>query len=339
VEWLRSCYSSAWRLFAGSDATTRGYYYFADEGTPHFPHLHLYGSRDWTTDDRRDADYRGEVPYDFTANPRAWRDGRLLVPQPQPVRLGDDECFEGERLPLPIVERELIYGIDSRCYTGVPPFGLPVLPSLWLKPEALAAYPPDGPITWWFDAIRPQNGPKQDSLTLAPIRKAASLGPWSSAFFTFSSFLEWANPVWLGNECTIVLLSGFTGSLFQLRSLAALCAQGFDQHAYPESTNARVWATDSVTSSTVASSLFITSIRKLYVRRVPDRVEVMSGGLGGTLIDAAVDPAGMVDVAKLRASTRASLRNVHVWEVIGWPVALSDVELQRVTDYIDAKYP
>lgn len=132
VEWLRSCYSSQWRLFRGGPAS-RGYYYFAPEGTPHYPSPHLRGSNVWTSDENDPPADLGEVE----GTRRTYRKGILAVTYPPAVRVGSEECIrDGEAWPLPVIDRTLPGGIDSRCYppdAPVPSRGV----LLWLRGEEL----------------------------------------------------------------------------------------------------------------------------------------------------------------------------------------------------------
>lgn len=125
VDFLRSCYSSTWKLFKGRpEVTTRGYYYFSPPGTPHCPVPHNLGSRIWTSDEREPEPNLGEV----TSAAQSWRDGTLVVPAPPAVVLGDARCLaEGETYPVPVIAgRTLLAGVDSRCWTlqgqNPPPF-------------------------------------------------------------------------------------------------------------------------------------------------------------------------------------------------------------------------
>jgi hypothetical protein len=122
VEWLRSCYSSRWRLFRGSSQITRGYYYFCDPDTPFFPGTHNLGSLNWTTTDREGMNPPlGEYQIDALATGRPWRNGSFPFGLPLTVSFGSAECLtDGERLPLPVVSRVLIAGVDSRCWV-IPP--------------------------------------------------------------------------------------------------------------------------------------------------------------------------------------------------------------------------
>jgi hypothetical protein len=116
VEWLRACYSSEWRLFAGSTQTVRGRYYFSPPGTPHYPGPHNYGSRIWISDERDPLPVLGDVGQ---GTPPFYKGTRPI--QVAPARLvGDAACIEqGDRLPLPVITRQLMAGQDSRCFAGV----------------------------------------------------------------------------------------------------------------------------------------------------------------------------------------------------------------------------
>ena len=123
VDFLRSCYESTWRLFSNDPRTTAGRYYFSDPDAPHYPGLHNFGSRNWTSDEREPPPALGETDQIH----RPYSKGGLPIPRPPAVRLGDQACIEqGERFPLPMLDRFFVAGIDSRCY----PIGLaPPAPS------------------------------------------------------------------------------------------------------------------------------------------------------------------------------------------------------------------
>lgn len=118
VEWVRSCYRSTWRLFKNSLEETAGRYYFRPEGTPHLPVPHFFGSRNWTTEEAFTDSTRGET--DLT--PRPWENGAVPAQVPLVQLVGSKLCFEqGEEFPHAQVQRTLPDGIDSRCYTPIPP--------------------------------------------------------------------------------------------------------------------------------------------------------------------------------------------------------------------------
>lgn len=122
VDWVRSCYLSRWRLFEGSNIETPGRYYFAPAGAPHYPGWHNFWSRNWTTDEFIPAPHLGELEGN-----RPYSKGGLQTLYPPAVRLGSADCIEnGERLPLPVLSRHFIEGIDSRCY---PPSAAPEPPT------------------------------------------------------------------------------------------------------------------------------------------------------------------------------------------------------------------
>jgi len=145
VEWLRSCYAGNWRLFQGSNATTRGYYYFSPVGTPHYPGLHNLGSRIWRNDDFQNP------PLGEAEGPQAYRKGALAIPPPPAVLIGSAACIQsGDTLPLPLISRTLPAGVDSRCYPGQALIPDPP-PALNLGPSGLAADTPGKPFMTWPD--------------------------------------------------------------------------------------------------------------------------------------------------------------------------------------------
>ncbi len=122
VEWLRSCYSSEWRLFKGSPVAVKGRYFFAKQGTPHYPGWHNLGSRNWTSDERDPWPELGET----ATTQRPYSKGELRAGVPPAIRVGTADCIaNGETLPLPVIvpPRTFIAGIDSRCYVAA---GMPL---------------------------------------------------------------------------------------------------------------------------------------------------------------------------------------------------------------------
>jgi len=92
---LRSCYSSRWRLYSDSDATTPGRFYFVPKGTPHYPGRHNLGSRNWTTAERIPWPKLGEWE-----GAQSWSNGLPPRPLPLPVLVGNKNCIEfGEKAP------------------------------------------------------------------------------------------------------------------------------------------------------------------------------------------------------------------------------------------------
>jgi hypothetical protein len=119
VEWLRSCYRSTWRLFRNApDVLTPGRYYFSPEGTPHYPGLHHFGSRNWTSDERDPEPALGET----SLSPRPYEKGNQTTGSIPVALVGDSVCVGlGDLLPLPTFSpaRTLAGGIDSRCWLAV----------------------------------------------------------------------------------------------------------------------------------------------------------------------------------------------------------------------------
>ena len=119
---MRSCYSSEWRLFRGSENRTAGRYAFAAPGTPHYPGDHYLGSLNWVTTDRDGANPPlGEWQRDARASGRPWHNGAFGGALPLPLVIGSAECLaQGETYPAPTSGRVLINGVDSRCWQHNP---------------------------------------------------------------------------------------------------------------------------------------------------------------------------------------------------------------------------
>lgn len=94
VDFLRSCYSSAWRLVEGSNLETPGRFVFCPEETPHYPGWHNLGSRNWTTDERDPEPTLGEV----TSYKQKWFRGAGPIPFPSAVLIGTAQAVEAGQL-------------------------------------------------------------------------------------------------------------------------------------------------------------------------------------------------------------------------------------------------
>jgi Lipase (class 3) len=127
VEWVRTCFSSSWRLFVNQPGVyTRGRYVRCPPGTPCLPFPSSLGSRDWTSDERDPWPLLGEVE----GNVRRYNDGSQHGPPALPVLVGNRDCIQyGESVypPFPLVTLE--DGWDSRCPRRVAPVpsGTPVV--------------------------------------------------------------------------------------------------------------------------------------------------------------------------------------------------------------------
>lgn len=118
VDFVRSCYSSVWRFPEKPGKDIRGYYYFCDVGTPHYPNWHYFGSRNWHHNDGTP-----NPPFGETATAvQEWRNGSFPVKKPPAVLIGDQGCIElGAHVGGQ--PKSLLFGIDVRCWPTVPPFG------------------------------------------------------------------------------------------------------------------------------------------------------------------------------------------------------------------------
>ena len=113
---MRSCRQSVWRLFRDHpEIETRGRYVRLPPRASHFRSPHHFGSIAWSGEDHpRTAPALGELP-----GRSIWDNGQTAIDPPGPGLLGTALCLaQGERYPLPRIEREIRGGWDSRC-----PFG------------------------------------------------------------------------------------------------------------------------------------------------------------------------------------------------------------------------
>ncbi len=116
VDFLRSCYRGTWNLPAADNV--RGYYYFCDPGTPHYPDWHYFGSRNWHQGDGTPWPALGEVE----TIAQQWRDGSFPTTKPDARRIGTQPCIEGTGQD-DIQPGPLIAGVDARCWQVAPPWG------------------------------------------------------------------------------------------------------------------------------------------------------------------------------------------------------------------------
>ena len=118
VDWLRSCYSSTWRFPLDSVPTRKGYFFFAPEGTPHYPGWSYFGSRNWHKGDGTDWPDFGELEHAR----QAWRDGSFPTTPPDAKLIGNQECIEfgntSDTAPA-----ALIAGVNISCWEKRPPWG------------------------------------------------------------------------------------------------------------------------------------------------------------------------------------------------------------------------
>jgi hypothetical protein len=96
----------------------KGYFFFCDPGTPHYPDWSYFGSRNWHKGDGSPI-----PPYGELENAKqAWRDGSFPTVKPDATLIGDQSCIEnGNHVgPQPVA---LIAGVDIRCWAVRPPWG------------------------------------------------------------------------------------------------------------------------------------------------------------------------------------------------------------------------
>ena len=114
VEYGRSCYSSAWRLFADRpDQLVRGRYYFAPDNAPHFPSVHRLGSRNWNDQEYVTEQTLGED----LLYPQKWNAGQPPAAPPNVISIGPlREFANGSQSAAAVAVRTLIDGFIPDCY-------------------------------------------------------------------------------------------------------------------------------------------------------------------------------------------------------------------------------
>lgn len=113
MEWIRSCYSSEWRLFrAHPEITTAGAYYFAPADVPFYDGFHNLGSRIWHDANHPKIVDLGEV---LDVKPQ-WVDGRAPAVDVRPAAVGSPNCIAaGEDIDGAFETRLTIDGFVPSC--------------------------------------------------------------------------------------------------------------------------------------------------------------------------------------------------------------------------------
>lgn len=120
VDFVRSCYQSAWFLFRDSPTTpVVGEYYFSPDGAPAYPGWHLYGSKNWHPENHPIEQGLGES---LEAKQR-WRKGNLPAWPVRVTAVGDADCIAGgERVADGFAVEDSYDGILPACILPQDPF-------------------------------------------------------------------------------------------------------------------------------------------------------------------------------------------------------------------------
>ncbi len=122
VDFLRSCYSSTWRFPERPGQDVRGYYFFCDPGTPHYPDWSYFGSRNWHAHDGTPDPTFGEK----AGVRQRWRNGSFPIGKPDALLLGTQQCIEDgiDGAEHGVTPGTVFYfGVDLRCWRERPLFG------------------------------------------------------------------------------------------------------------------------------------------------------------------------------------------------------------------------
>lgn len=120
MEWLRSCYTSQWRLYRDRpDILTTGTYVRCPDSRPCYPGFHNVGSRNWTSDEHGDQPSLGEDP-DVR---QIWTNGEPPANFPPAILLGSVDCVASGEVPGE--PPELFQGYPVLCWPVDPRFGDP----------------------------------------------------------------------------------------------------------------------------------------------------------------------------------------------------------------------
>lgn len=122
VEWVRSCYSSAWLLFRDSPTTvTKGRFYFSPPGTPFYHGIHNLWSRTWSPNAvaSDDSDFPAGTPAlgEVLNYPHAWQSGSEPPTIALNLSLGRTDCIEkGDLLADGVPIADQVLGMPLACY-------------------------------------------------------------------------------------------------------------------------------------------------------------------------------------------------------------------------------
>lgn len=345
VEWLRSCYSSTWRLFRDLTVLTRGYYYFSNTLAPHYEGFHNLGSSNWTTDDRKgEPPTLGEVTTPTVA-PRAWLAGPMPVGLPDAVSIGEADCFvNGEVFPLPRVERTLILGVDSRCWKK-PPLAPVANQWAWHRPEEIAGIPHGEIVKKWPD-ISGQSHHLTQTPLVSPIKD--NFGRRGRVYFTAAShILRWQV---IGNGPPKYPGFGLYSVYFHGHSFSTAGPKAYGPRFLdPNPTRGGVSLgpgvfnfSDSINSLTVLAETPTDSEMVFSVRRKLATWEATFTG-SAVLTGAIPNPAGLCVPQGIGAGIRigqpALNRACYIDEVIVYDRLLGDDDHAANLSYLAARYP
>ncbi len=321
-------------MFLGSSQTTRGVYYFSGPDAPHYPGLHNLGSRNWTSDERDPPPPLGET--DVVRRP--YFKGNLEVPRPPAVLIGSADCIrDGDRLPLPVIDRTLPSGIDSRCYSLAP--APPIWgPAVWLRPEDLEGTADGAPVARWPDSgFRGNDVLNTDLATTPRFVLDVPINLWSVRFRQGLN-LAWPTPVVLGNAHTLYIAARKSAVVFgsiygpALRTGLVTPPQGS-----PDTRDTQTrYATD-VESVTMVHAGNPPVDILMSARRSPSGVELRVGDESATI---ALNPAGTVTLRALTVvqSGTAGDRQCYVFEVLVFDRQVTDAEDSAVRSYFNGRY-
>lgn len=118
MEFLRWPYASEWQLFEGHpEIRTPGRYVVVPDDTPFYPGFHNTWARQYVTDFLSPQPALGECADTQHVKQSFAMPGVL----PAAIHLGSMDCIaQGERYPLPLIDRDFDKGWDSRCYVPTP---------------------------------------------------------------------------------------------------------------------------------------------------------------------------------------------------------------------------
>jgi hypothetical protein len=336
VDFLRSCYSSNWKLFKGSSQLTPGRYFF-NPGAPHYPAPHNLGSANWTSQERDPPPLLGEQ----LTKPRPYFKGGLSVALPPAVLIGSADCLEhGDTLPV-TAARSLVSGIDSRCWSsqGLPVPTPPVWgPLIWMTPASLPALNDGDPVSLWSDTSGYKHHLVNGNTGQQPTLKLVSTGGLSAAEFARGHSLAWSTPVPVGTEHSIYFVGTISSTGFTFASGPSVAGTPQVSGAHLNTYDAGMGYTGYPLSPQLPYAGVRGKAYLFWARRLGSSADVGCHGLASGSVAIASTVAIALAGLLTSANIPVNLEDSFISELLVWPFKLDDAEHAAVISYLSLKY-
>lgn len=344
MEVLENVYRSRMRLFRDRpDILTEGRWYWCPPGAIALPFLHAFGGHNWDYDgfDYTDTTI-GEVDRipgyaNGIPNPRytgqrwcgsqeVWARGALFAARGTPAADAD--------------------GVPFCCQMGAPRGGdqvegnAPVVSrpelGLWWRPEGLAAYAPgSAPGVWSDDAngVHPGTTTWLDNVPWVTIGQ----GGWKGVVLRNQVKVNLPSTWSIGNQVSTYVVFQALDVAPNKAAVVLDLANGFGGGA-PGWATELMYYRDNISLRTVNRPFAAGEVHIEGVRRSPSFVELHWDG--AIIQSGSVNPAGVAD---LRYANQASMGGLLtgktiLYEVMVFPVCLTDAEHELLMDYLNRKY-